>query len=205
MGIRPGMVRTARRAGIGARQFLSPTLTAEEEPYSALEGKAQMSISRKLLIVAPALALALAASSAHALTAPLARNDPPAGGLHDADRLAAAGQFKAAEKAFRAVLNEQRAAGMYPVVALRGLATVAYLRGDIRGAARRLDELAATAAEFGDLETRVNALLDAALLYQELHDRPAVSHRVTSIGRLVQSPALSAQTRDAVTSRIIAK
>jgi hypothetical protein len=146
-------------------------------------------------VVAPSSARALATTT-------------PGGGspvvLDDAHRLVEQGQFAAAERTFRAVAVELRAVGKSPVAALRGLANVAYFRGNNRGAALALDELAAAASEYGDPEAQVNAVLDAALLYQELRDRPAVAARVVSLRRLLQSPALSASTRESINSRLIA-
>ena len=163
-----------------------------------------MSVTRKFLI-APALVLAVAATPLHARPTAPSRDAGSTAALEEAERLVASGQFRAAGREFKLVADRMKAAGKSPLVALRGIATVAYLRGDDRAAVEALDDVAAAAAEYGDPEARVNALLDAALLYQGLHDARAVNDHVVSIRHLLESPVLSEATRDAVSSRIVGK
>jgi len=161
-----------------------------------------MSVTRQFFIT-PALMLAVAAAPAHAGVRLPFDGGRPGVVLDEAQRLVETGQFRAAERAFRAIAERMKAEGKSPTVALRGAATTAYLRGDDKAAAQALDDLAASAAEFGDPETQVNALLDAALLYQGQHDQRAVTQRVACIRRLLESPVLSEATRQGIASRIV--
>jgi len=123
--------------------------------------------------------------------------------LEDVQRLTDAGQFEAAGQAYKAIITQQFEAGVSPAAALRGLATVEFLQDNKFRAAAALDELASRAAEFGDPATQIGALLDAALLYQEMGRRSEVAQRAVRIRRLLQSPALPSAVRDDVRSRLV--
>ncbi|MBI2408120.1 MAG: hypothetical protein HYV19_07470 [Gemmatimonadetes bacterium] len=152
-------------------------------------------------LIAPALLL-LAAAPARA-AAPNGGDDKPVPvALEEAERLAVAGQLRDAEKAYREIVAHQRAMGQYPAEALRGAATTAYMRGDLRAAARTFDELAATANEVGDFNNQVLALVDASYLYTALRDRPAVSHRVARVQALIENGAVCEEVRKGVEERI---
>jgi hypothetical protein len=155
-------------------------------------------------LIAPALLL-LAAAPARA-AAPTGGDDKPVPvALEDAERLAVAGQLRDAEKAYREIVARQRAMGQYPAEALRGAATTAFMRGDLRGAARTFDELAATAGEVGDFNNQVLALVDASYLYTALRDRPAVSHRVARVQALMARDAIRDEVRRLAEERIAEK
>lgn len=145
-------------------------------------------------LTATALLLTAVASAAAATPRRAADKSVPLA-LEEAQRLTEAGQLREAEKAYRSIVARQRIAGQYPAEALRGAATVAFMRGDLRGAARTLDELATTAAEFGDCNSQLDALLDAAYLYTDLRDRPAVSHRMARIQTLLDTADIRSELR----------
>lgn len=138
-------------------------------------------------VFATAAVLLTSAATAAAST-PRHRAEPPVPlALEEAQRLSELGQLRDAERLYRLTAARQRTMGQYPAEALRGAATTAYMRGDLRGAARTFDALAEAAAEFGDHNSQFEALLDASHLYTELRDRPAVSHRMARLHRLLDT------------------
>lgn len=159
-----------------------------------------MPISRQVLIAAPAFVLALVATPAHARPVPAPPSHPVVV-LAEAERLAEAGQLKAARKIYKAAATDAIASGDYPAAALRGLANMAYFLGDNAAAAVALDDLASYAAEFGDPATQITALVDAAFLHQAMGNRAEVAEHQVRIKRLLKSPALSDETRAFVESR----
>jgi hypothetical protein len=163
------------------------------------------SLKKLVTIAAPVVALTIFAAPARAQAA-FAASHPTAAParvrIDDAQQLATEGKFRAAEKAFRSLAREQRESGAYPAAALRGLANALYAQGETRRAAGALDELSTAAAEFGDPETQIVAMLDASLLYQQVGDKAEVASRIPRITTLLKSPVIGAATRDLVTARL---
>jgi hypothetical protein len=122
--------------------------------------------------------------------------------LAEAQRLLDDGHFKDARRVFKTLIAEQRAAGEYPVDALRGLAHAEFALSDDRATATALDELAAAASQFGDPETRLRSLFDAALLWQGLGYREYVVSHIADIQFLLKSPAIAEETRKDIAARI---
>ena len=123
--------------------------------------------------------------------------------LEAARQLSDIGQLEAARRTYQGAVNAHVARGTYPASALRGLAHTEFLLGHNLRAAAALDDLAGWASEFGDPESQIRALLDAALLYQDLGCRAEVAARTVRIHRLLQSPALPASVANEVRQRII--
>jgi len=170
-----------------------------------------MSISQRLVIVAAVAAIAAVPRDARADHAKPVSLRTAAGlvpavrapiTMADAQRLAEEGRYKEAARAFRALASQQRAAGDYPVAALRALADVEFALDDNRGSAAALDELADAASQFGDPETEIRSRFDAALLYQQMGEREAAAVHVPRIKSLLKSPAIAAETRADIASRI---
>jgi hypothetical protein len=117
-------------------------------------------------------------------------------------RLMTEGRFRDARRAYRTIVSQQRADGEYPMDALQGLARAAFALNDNRGTAAALDELAAAADKFGDPETRLRSLFDAALVYQGLGDRDQVADHLPEIRMLLKSPVIAEATRQDIGGRI---
>jgi hypothetical protein len=122
--------------------------------------------------------------------------------LLEAQRLLGEGHFKDARRVFKTLIAQQRAAEEYPVDALRGLARAEFALNDDRATATALDELAAAASQFGDPETRLRSLFDAALLWQGLGQREWAASHLADIQFLLKSPAIAEETRKDIAARI---
>jgi len=164
------------------------------------------------------IALAALVTSLGAAQAPAHLRDAHAGvataapapdSAHIAAALAAAneqlvhGRVREAMRAFHSVAAEQRAAGDYPLEALRRLASLQFGVEKELDAAHTLDELASAAQEFGDPATRLQALFDAAIIYQKLRVNDRMPERVRQISQLLKSPAIDAQLRAEISSRLV--
>lgn len=162
----------------------------------------------RVFLCRSAIPLAAVAAIATSPPAPLAaqnlsRDTRSTRGIEEANRLIAAGQFEAAKRVLKCAVSDHILRGTYPASALRRLAHTEFLLGNNLRAAAALDELAGWAAEFGDPESQIRALLDAALLYQDVGRRAEVASRATRIRRLLQSPALAADVADEIRQRLI--
>jgi hypothetical protein len=122
--------------------------------------------------------------------------------IEDAQRLMTHGRFKDARRVYRTIIADRRAAGEYPVDALRGLVNAEFALNDNRATAAALDELADAAGQFGDPETRIRSLFDAALLYQGLKYNERVASHIAEIRTLLKSPAITEATRADIADRI---
>jgi hypothetical protein len=122
--------------------------------------------------------------------------------IEDAQRFMTDGRFKDARRVYRTIIAEKRAAGEYAVDALRGLANAEFALNDNRATAFALDELADAAGQFGDPETRIHALFDAAVLYQGLKYHDRVASHIGDIRALLKSPAIAEATRADIADRI---
>jgi hypothetical protein len=174
-----------------------------------------MATSRQFLvgaIVAAAAIIAAPAAQASAQSSRTMLADPAASAasgaalnpvvIDDAQRFMADGRFKDARRVYRTIIAEKRAAGEYAFDALRGLANAEFAMNDNRATAVALDELADAAAQFGDPETRIHALFDAAVLYQGLKYHDRVASHLGDIRALLKSPAITEATRTEIADRI---
>jgi hypothetical protein len=123
-------------------------------------------------------------------------------GAGPADQLAVEGRFREAAKLYRKAAAARSAAGEYAREELLGLAAAQFALNDIRGTARTLDELADQAAAFGDPETRLTSLFQAALLHQQLHAKAEVADHVARIRPLLKSPVIPANVRQEISARL---
>lgn len=169
-----------------------------------------MFISRARLVAAAAAA-AVAASPSGAqqaldpafalprLTPTIAltsREDGPA------ERLAVEGRFRDAARLYRNAADRRYESGEYAREELLGLAAAQFALNDVRSTARTLDELAERAATFGDPETRLRSLFQAALLHQELRARHEVAAHVERIKPLLKSPVIPETVRQEISARL---
>jgi hypothetical protein len=122
--------------------------------------------------------------------------------LRDAQRLVEEGRYHDAARAFRDLIADQAAVGEYARDAMRGLAQAEFALGNTRATALALDDLAAAAKTFGDPETQLTSLFNAALLYQEAGDGEQVSSHLPQIRSLLQSPAIPEAVRADIGARV---
>lgn len=167
-----------------------------------------MTASRRMLLAAviPAAATLLAAAPAAAQgfaaavrPVAIAHATPSVG---DARRLVQEGRWKEARSAFGAIVDDARTRGEYAKDALLELARLRYMMDDVRGAAQTYEELGAQAETYGDPATELEARFDAAILYQEAHDRVAMSPQLKRVQQLLKSPAIGDSLKETVSSRI---
>jgi hypothetical protein len=125
-----------------------------------------------------------------------------AAALSSASALAEDGHVREALRSLRSLANSQRESGEYAGEPLRRLAEMQYAFGQEFDAASTLDELAEEASKFGDPSTRIRALLDAALVYQNLKLFDRVPEHARQIKVLLKSPAIDDKLRAEVSSRI---
>ncbi len=119
-----------------------------------------------------------------------------------ADQLAVEGRFREAAKLYRQTADSHVAKGEYAREELLGLAAAHFALNDLRATARTLDELAEQAAAYGDPETRLTSLFQAALLHQQLHAKTEVAEHVAKIRPLLKSPVIPASVRQEIGARI---
>jgi hypothetical protein len=122
--------------------------------------------------------------------------------LEKADESLVAGKLGEAKKAYRNVIDEQRAAGLYAGEALWHLASTYFFLDDNSGAADALDELAADAAHFGDPSMELRATFESAILNQNMHRSSGVAAKFARVKALLQSPAIGDAQKSEVTQRI---
>lgn len=113
----------------------------------------------------------------------------------------ASGAFQAARRELARELRDARGAGAYPREALWMLVNLEHLTHPER-TAELLDELAASAERHGDPVTQAQALLEAAVLYQQMRDPRQARGRVDRLLPLLESPFLSAEKRAALRARM---
>ena len=118
-----------------------------------------------------------------------------------ADSLSYLGRLNEARRSYRAIADEQLAAGAYAGDALWHLANSFYGDDDNRAAAV-LDELASTAARFGDPTMEINATFESAIIYQRVHQGTRAATRLGRVKELLQSPAISDDAKAAIVARL---
>jgi hypothetical protein len=124
--------------------------------------------------------------------------------LAKGDSLEAAGSVNAARRQYQSLIDQQRAAGQYPLQALWHLANSYYFREDELRAAAALDDLAEAAAQFGDPATELRASFEAAIMYQR-HRQPArVVEKVVRVRALLHSPVIDEATKKEIEKRLAA-
>ncbi|MFI5310658.1 MAG: hypothetical protein ACHQQ3_05465 [Gemmatimonadales bacterium] len=123
--------------------------------------------------------------------------------LADAEALEGAGRVRESRRRLRSLITEQQEAEQYPLEALWRLANSFYFREDELGAAAVLDELASSAAQFGDPASELRGTFEAAVIYQRLHKPELVKGRLARVEALLQSPAISDDAKRAVRERIV--
>lgn len=114
------------------------------------------------------------------------------------DALFEQGKHTAARKAYATAAEISREEGDLPEMPLRRLANAHYFQKDYRHAARVLDLLAREAASFGDLRAEAEAVVDAAWLYGKVGDRQRVFQRLARVDRLLRSPYLPQDVKQAI-------
>jgi hypothetical protein len=124
------------------------------------------------------------------------RDDGPA------EQLVVEGRFRDAARLYREAATRRTDAGEYAREDLLGLAAAQFAVNDVRGTARTLDELAERAATFGDPETRLKSLFQAALLHQELRAKAEVAEHIARIKPLLKSPVIAEAVRQEIASRL---
>jgi thioredoxin-like negative regulator of GroEL len=112
------------------------------------------------------------------------------------------GELQEARREFVIASALDRDEGKLPAEAAFGLAQVLYSQFDEKGAAKVLDQLAEEAAVKGDANTEARALVDAVWLNVNTRQVNRARINAERLRELMQSAALSAETRAFVTSRV---
>jgi hypothetical protein len=173
--------------------------------------------SRIRLVLAAAVAAlplgvtpAIAAPSAQGLTHATIRANPTgpdAARVHtvlaEADALEGAGRVGEARKKYRALIEEQREGNQYPVLALWRLAHSYFYHDDEARTAQVLDELAESAAHFGDPTMELRASFEAAVIYQHARASDKVAAKMTRVQALLKSPAITDDMKKEIQGRLV--
>ena len=118
------------------------------------------------------------------------------------DSLEAAGRVHEARRQYQSLIDQQRAAGQYPLRALWHLANSYYFHDDEVRAASTLDELADAAGRFGYPATELRASFEAAVLYQRHHQPARVAQKVVRVRALLNSPVIDEATKKEIEKRL---
>ena len=123
-------------------------------------------------------------------------------GSAQADSLFADGRLRAARAVLAQIVREQSASAVSAVPRLRQLANVEFALGHPLAAARALERVADGAERVGDLAGRLEALVDASMLYVEA-GRPRQARALVSAAQLLlRSPAIPDAARLSAARRI---
>jgi len=157
--------------------------------------------NRTMVILGMALlALTLAPAAAQSTSADTLT---PASVLMDrAEELHRALRLDAAVRVYREVVTVQDSMGELPVLALQRIATIQLSEGQTGAAATTMDRLAERAEWLGYPEIQARALIESAVLYQQLGARHAARERVRRLEPLLGSPHLDADTSNRIRSRL---
>ena len=106
-------------------------------------------------------------------------------------------------KAYERVVEMQDARLELPAVALRHIATLHLAEDRPRAAADAMDRLSQRAIELGRPTDAANALLEAAILYQQAGRGDIARQRVEQLQRLLTSPHVPEAQRTGILARIV--
>lgn len=115
--------------------------------------------------------------------------------IEEADAFVTQGRMTEARSILRGVIEDQERGDAYPAKAMRRLANVEFALDRPIVAAGVLVELANVAAEVADPQTELQALVDAMILYGQNGRKAQVRELRPRIRRLLDSPAISEETR----------
>lgn len=122
--------------------------------------------------------------------------------LARADEASYAGRVGEARRLYRSVITAQKAGDQFAGDALWRLATTNLYADDVRGAAEALDELAASAARYGDPTWELRGTFEAAVLYAHLKRPDLVATRLERVRCLLKSPVISETEKSGIRERI---
>lgn len=111
-------------------------------------------------------------------------------------------QWKHARRLYREAAELRSEAGQSPVVALRRVANAYYFENRIERAAAVLDEIAAAAADYGDVVAQGEAYADAALLYGQAGKASEFNESIDRLKKVLRSPYLPVEQRERLQSRL---
>jgi len=115
--------------------------------------------------------------------------------IEEADAFITQGRMTEARSILRGVIEDQGRGDAYPAKAMRRLANVEFALDRPVVAASVLVDLADIAAEVADPQTELQALVDAMVLYDQNGRRAQVRELRPRVRRLLDSPAISEETR----------
>jgi len=118
------------------------------------------------------------------------------------DALTGMRRFAAAQREYRAAVDIAHRQGHLPSFTLWHLASTYYYQGDPQRAAAVLEQLAAEAAQCGDLAVQALALFNAAWLNGEGGRGRTAATQVADLNRLLRSPYMPDAIRDHLTGRL---
>lgn len=115
--------------------------------------------------------------------------------IERADAFITQGRLTEARSILRIVIEDQERGAAYPAKALRRLANVEFALDRPVVAAGVLVDLANAAAAVADPQTELQALVDAMIVFDQNGRRSQVRELRPRIRRLLDSPAISEETR----------
>jgi hypothetical protein len=118
------------------------------------------------------------------------------------DALTGMRRFVAAQREYRQAVEIAHRQGHLPSFTLWHLASTYYYQGDPQRAAAVLEQLAAEAAQCGDLAVQALALFNAAWLNGEGGRGRTAATQVADLNRLLRSPYMPSAIRDHLTERL---
>jgi hypothetical protein len=118
------------------------------------------------------------------------------------DALTGMRRFTAAEREYRNAAEIVRREGHLPSFTLWHLASAYYYEGNPQRAAVVLEQLAAEAAQCGDLAVQALALFNAAWLNGEGGRGRTAATEIADLSKLLRSPYMPVAVRDHLTARL---
>lgn len=118
------------------------------------------------------------------------------------DALTGMRRFTAAEREYRNAAEIAHREGHLPSFTLWHLASAYYYEGNPQRAAVVLEQLAAEAAQCGDLAVQALALFNAAWLNGEGGRGRVAASEIADLSRLLRSPYMPAPVRDHLSARL---
>jgi hypothetical protein len=167
-----------------------------------------------VLCVIASSAILPSAAAAQALAATAARTDVTTTSVTDPIRDSLAGanlsrgqalhrrmRFADARREYMEAAKKLEAGSMMPCEALWLAAEMYYAEGNVSRAAQTLDLVAAKAAAFGHPSMQARALLESAILFEQIGANSQAITRLTRLDAVLSSPHVPGDVRMAIAAR----
>jgi hypothetical protein len=153
-------------------------------------------------VAAQTFSAAAARSDVSAVAVTLALRDSIAGiNLHRGQALHQRLRFADARREYLEAAKKLEAGSLMPCEALWLAAEMYYAEGNVSRAAQTLDLVAAKAAAFGHPSMQAKALLESAILYEQVGAESRSVSRLTQLDALLSSPYVTSDVRSAIAAR----